>query len=204
MGLPSGGYQWGGGGGDTGTGGYSAMQPYQWGAGGTSGNINAAGGAAFGQYNDIANAYRNMGNAGVTAGERANLMTASNEPIQANLRASRDIVANRGAQSGNTAGALSAQARLGASAGQQLEAADRANQIAIMQENQRRREAALAGQAGVAQGQAGLYGTSTGYMSSLLGQRARLAALRQQGYTEGAGTSGTVSYSGSFGGAGGG
>ncbi len=125
-------------------------------------------------------------------------MAASNEAIQSNLSSYRDQIANRAAQSGNTAGVAGAQARLGASSGQQLESAARSNQTAIMAENQRRKEAGLAGQAGAAQGQAGLYGTGTGYQANLLAGRGRLASLNSRSYTQGAGTGGTVSGSGSF------
>lgn len=220
-GAGGGGYQFGPGGGGQGYGGYSAMgqQPggggYQFGSEGATGDINATGAAAYGGYGQtyggyqgLGRQYAQMGRQGVTQAERANLMAASNEPIQAQLASSRDIVGNRIAQSGNTAGALSAQARLGAQAGQALSSADRQNQIAILQENQRRKEAGLAGQAGAlggqlgaTQGQAGLYGTGTGYASNLLAGRARLASLQQRGYTQGAGTGGTVSYS--YGGGGG-
>jgi hypothetical protein len=197
---------------------YSAMGGqgggYQFGSGGAQGDLNATGAAAYGGFGQVAGGYgqlgsqyARMGRQGVTQGERSNLMAASNEPIQAQLSANRDIVGNRIAQSGNSAGALSAQARLGASAGQQLETADRANQTMIMQENQRRKEAglagqgtALAGQATAASGQAGLYGTGTGYMSNLLAGRGRLASLNQRSYTQGAGTGATVSGSYGFGG----
>jgi hypothetical protein len=193
-----GGYQFGGGGGGQGYGGYSAMQPYQFGSQGAQGDLNATGGAAYGGYSGLANAYGRLGSQGVTGAERANLMSASNEAIQSNANAYRDQIMNRAAASGNTAGTAGALARLGASSGQALVGADRQNQIAIMQENQRRKEAGLAGQMGAAQGQAGLYGTGAGYTSNLLAGRARLASLKKEGYTEGAGTGGTVSgsYSG--------
>jgi hypothetical protein len=196
--APGGGYEFGGGGGGQGYGGYSAMGPYQFGSQGATGDMNATGGAAYGGYNSLARQYGRLGSQGVTGAERANLMSASNEAIQSNANAYRDQIMNRAAASGNTAGTAGALARLGASSGQALVGADRQNQIAIMQENQRRKEAGLAGQMGAAQGQAGLYGTGAGYTANLLAGRARLASLKKEGYTEGAGTGGTVSgsYSG--------
>jgi hypothetical protein len=62
----------------------------------------------------------------------------------------------------------------------------------------------LQGQQAAATGQAGLYGTGTNYMQGLLAGRGKLASLQQRGYTQGAGTGGTVSYSGGMGGGGGG
>jgi hypothetical protein len=180
------------------------MQPYQFGSGGAAGDTTATGAAAYGGYNQLNRAYGRLGSQGVTGQERANLMSASNEAIQSNANAYRDQIMNRAGASGNYAGTAGALARLGASSGQNLVNADRQNQIAIMQENQRRKEAGLAGQAGVAQGQAGLYGTSAGYTSGLLAGRAGLAKLKQQDYTSGAGTGGTISGSYSGGGGGGG
>ncbi len=196
---PGGGFG-GGAGGGSGYGGYGAMQPYQFGSGGAAGDTSATGAAAYGGYNQLNRAYGRLGSQGVTGQERANLMSASNEAIQSNANAYRDQIMNRAGASGNYAGTAGALARLGASSGQNLVNADRQNQIAIMQENQRRKEAGLAGQAGVAQGQAGLYGTSAGYTSGLLAGRAGLAKLKKEDYTSGAGTGGTVSGSGSFGG----
>ncbi len=192
-------YQFGPGG-QSGYGNYSAMQPYQFGSGGAQGDLNATGAAAYGGYGSLAQQYGRLGRQGVTPSERANLFAASNEAIQSNLSGARDQIANRAAQSGNTAGVAGAQARLGATSGQQLEAADRANQTAILQENQRRKEAGLAGQTGAVAGQAGLYGTGTGYAANLLAGRARLASLNQRSYTQGAGTGGTVQGSASIGG----
>ncbi len=193
-------FQWGPGGASSGMGDYSAMQPYQWGSGGAQGDLNASGAAAYSGYGSLGRQYAQLGRQGVTQGERSNLMAASNEAVQSNLAANRDQIANRAAQSGNTAGVAGAQARLGATSGQQLETADRANQTAILQENQRRKEAGLTGQAGAVAGQAGLYNAGTGYVTGLLGGRSRLASLQQRGYTQGAGTGGTVSGSASFGG----
>jgi hypothetical protein len=170
--------QWGPGGAGSASGGYDAMQPYQWGSGGASGNRNAAGGGAFTGYSRLAS-----GAGDISAADRSNLMAASNEAIKSNEAATKDEMANRAATSGNTAGWAAGEARAGQQAGQNLEAADRANQQYIMNENQRRREAGLAGEAG-------MYGTETGYMGTLLGGRSRLASLTGRTRQEGTGTTG--------------
>lgn len=197
-GYAGGGYQFGQGGGGYGYGGYSAMAPYQFGSAGAQGDLNATGGAAYGGYSNLAGQYGQLGQQGVTPQERANLMAASNEAIQANAKSYRDQMLNRAAASGNTAGLYGGMARLGASSGQQLVGADRANQLAILQENQRRKEAGLAGQMGAAQGQAGLYGTGAGYMSNLLAGRGRLASLTNRTRQEGTSTGGQggINYGG--------
>ncbi len=199
-----GGYQFGGGGGGYGTGSYGAMQPYQFGSGGAAGDTTATGAAAYQGYGQLGRAYGRLGSQGVTGQERANLMSASNEAIQSNANAYRDQIMNRAGASGNYAGTAGALARLGASSGQNLVSADRQNQIAIMQENQRRKEAGLAGQAGVAAGQAGLYGTTAGYTQGLMSGRARLASLDNRDRVEGTGTGGKggINYGGGGGGGG--
>jgi hypothetical protein len=204
-GASQGGYQWGQGGyGDPAAGGsWQGGQGYQWGSGGAAANRDVAGGAQFGTLGNVGAGYARLGREGVTPTERSNLMSASNEAIQSNNAAYRDMIGNRAAQSGNTAGTAGALARLGATSGQQLVSADRANQTAIMQENQRRKEAGLAGQAGVAQGYGQMANTETGYMGALLGERGKLGSLSRRNRTEGTGTGGGGSISaGSFGGGG--
>jgi hypothetical protein len=138
------------------------LVPYRWGSGGATGNRNASGKLLFQQYLDM------MRNPDIDARTRNDMSVQAGKAARARYAGAAEQIGRAGAATGATAGNPAALAYLARDEAGTIADTNRDLRLEFEKERQRRKELGITGMSD-------LYGTETGYTTSLLGGRSGTA-----------------------------